>query len=139
MVWLFSFSACSSPVHLFTTSETVVWCLGFTPRFTRLAGIWLLGMQTGPVLEGIVSVATTFWKVIVLEIAIPKLLPYSWIPEGRWGFESYWFWFFCGFLSQYTCFCLSYYLTVIWIILNWVLFVFCYNCPVPFCWICILN
>ena len=66
---------------------------------------------------------------------IPKLLPYSWIPEGRWGFESAWFWFFCIFLFQCSCFCLSYSLTVIWITPNWLLFVLYYNCPAPFCWI----
>ena len=66
---------------------------------------------------------------------IPKLLPYSWIPEGRWGFESAWFWFFCIFIFQCSCFCLSYSLTVIWITPNWLLFVFCYSCPAPLCWI----
>ena len=54
---------------------------------------------------------------------------------GRWGLESAWFWFFCIFLFQCSCFCFTYSLTVIWIAPNWLLLVFCYNCPAPFCWI----
>ena len=104
VVWLFSFWACPSPMPLFTTSETVVCCLSFTTRFPRLAGIWILGIRIGPVLEGILCAATTFWRVIVLEISILKMLPYSWIPEGRWGFESTWIRFFCIFLFQCSCF-----------------------------------
>ena len=42
VVWLFSFWVCPSPMPLFNTSETVVWCLSFTPRFPRLAEIWML-------------------------------------------------------------------------------------------------
>ena len=34
-------------------------------------------------IEVILSAASTCWRVIVLEIGIPKLLPYLWIPEGR--------------------------------------------------------
>ena len=103
------------------------------PRFPRLVGIWMLVVRIRPVLEGILSAATTCWRVIVLEIGILKLLPYSWISEGRWVFESAQFWFFCIFLFQCTRFCFSYSLTVIWVTPNWLLFVFCYNCPVPFC------
>ena len=124
---------------VFTTCETVVCCLRFTPRFPRLPGIWMLGVQIWPVLERILSVVTTCWRIIVLEFGIPKLLPYSWIPEGRWGFESAWFWFFCIFIFQCSCFCLSYSLTVIWITPNWLLFVFCCSCPAPLCWIRNLN
>ena len=134
-----NYSACPSPMPLITTSEAVICCLNFTPRFPRLAGIWMLGVPIRPVLEGILSAATTCWRVIVLEIGISKLLSYSWILEGRWGFESAWFWFFCIFLFQCSCFCLSYSLTVIWITPNWLLFLFCYNHPAPFCWIRNLN
>ena len=81
----------------------------------------MLGVRIRPVLEGILSDATTCWRVIVLEIGILKLLPYSWIPEDRWWFESSWLWFFCIFLFQCSCFCLSYSLTVIWITPNWLL------------------
>ena len=130
-----SFWACPSPMPLLTTSEAVIYCLGFMPRSPRFAGIWMFGVRIRPVLERILSAATTCCRVIVLEIGIPKLLPYSWIPKGRWGFESAWFWFFCIFLFQCSCFCLSYSLTVIWITPNWLLFVFCYSCPAPLCWI----
>ena len=61
----------------------------------------------------VLSAANTCWRVFVLEIDIPKLLPYLWIPEGRWGFESAWFWFFCIILFQCSCFCMSYSPTVI--------------------------
>ena len=139
VVWLFSFWACPPPMPLFTTSETVDCCLSFMPRFPRLAGVWMLGIWIGPVLEEILPTATTCWRVIVLEISIPKLWPYSWIPEGRWGFQSVWFHFFCIFLFQFSGFCLSYSFTVIWIASSWLLFVFCYNCPTTFCWIRDLN
>ena len=45
----------------------------------------MLGLQIGHVLEGILSAATTCWGVTMLEISIPKLLPYSWfrmVDEG---------------------------------------------------------
>ena len=129
--------ACPSPMPLLTTSEAVIYRLVFMPKSPRFAGIWMLGVRIWPVLERILSAATTCWRVIVLEICIPKLLPYSWIPGGRWGFESAWFWFFCIFLYQCSCFCLSYSLTVIWITPNWLLFLFCYNHPA--CWIRSLN
>ena len=57
----------------------------FHAKVSKIGWIWLLMMRIGPVLEGILSVATTFWRVIELEIGILKLLPYSRIPEGRWG------------------------------------------------------
>ena len=41
VVWLFSFWAYPSPIPLFTTSKAVACCLSFTPRFPRLAGIWM--------------------------------------------------------------------------------------------------
>ena len=41
------------------------------------------------------AATTTCWRIVVFEIHIPKLLPYSWITEGRWGFESTLFRFFC--------------------------------------------
>ena len=47
-----------------------------------------------------------------------QLLPYSWIPEGRWRFESAWFKFFCIFLFQWSGFCFLYSLTIIWIAPN---------------------
>ena len=127
VVWLFSFWTCPSPTPLFTTSETVVCCFSFAPRFPRLARIWMLGIRIGSVLERILSTA----RVIGLEIGIPKLLLYSWILKSRWGFESAWFWVFCILLFRSSCFCLSYSLTVIWITSNWLLFVLCYNCPAP--------
>ena len=139
LLCLISFWACPSPTSLFTTSETVAYCLSFMSSFPRLAGIWMLGIHIGSVLEGMVSAATTCWRVIVFEIGIPKLLPYSWIPEGRWGFESAWFWFFCILLFRCSCFCLSYSITVTWITPNWLVFIFCYNCPAPFSWIDNLN
>ena len=52
-------------------------------RHSSLMSQFHAKVQIEPVLEGILSVATICWRVIVLEIAIPKLLPYSWIPEGR--------------------------------------------------------
>ena len=100
---------------------------------------WKLGVRIWPVLEGIPSAATICWKVIVLKIGIPELLPYSWILEGSWGFESAWLWSFCIFLFQWSCFGLPYSLTVIWITPNCLLLVFYYNCPALFCWIRNLN
>ena len=29
------------------------------------------------------AATTTCWRIVVFEIRIPKLLPYSWITEGR--------------------------------------------------------
>ena len=29
------------------------------------------------------AATTTCWRIVVFEIHIPKLLPYSWITEGR--------------------------------------------------------
>ena len=97
VVWLFSIWACSAPMPLFSACETVVCCLSFMPRFPRLAGLWMLRIRIGPVLERMLSVATICWRVIMLEFGIPKLLPYSLILEGRWGFENAWFQFFCIF------------------------------------------
>ena len=47
----------------------------------------MLRIRIKPALERILSAATAFLRVIVLEIGIQKLLPYSWIPEGRRGFD----------------------------------------------------
>ena len=88
---------------LLTTSETVVWCLSFTPRFPRLGRIWMLGIRIWPVLEVILLIATTCWRVVVIEIGSPKLLTYSWILGSRWGFESTWFWYFCFSFSVLLC------------------------------------
>ena len=85
---------------LLTAPKAVVCRLSLMPRFPRLAGLWMLGILTGPVLEGILSTATTCWRLIVFEIGIPTLLPYSWILEGRWGFENASFHFFCIFSFQ---------------------------------------
>ena len=98
--------ACPSPMPFFTTSETVVRCFSFMPTFPKLTGICMLGIRIWPVLEGILSAATTFWRVVVFEIGLPKLLPYLWIPEDRWAFESTWFRFFSVFLLQCSYYCL---------------------------------
>ena len=101
LLCLISFWACPSPTSLFTTSETVAYCLSFMSSFPRLAGIWMLGIHIGSVLEGMLPAATTCWRVIVLEIGIPKLLPYSWIPEGLKvpDFDFSVFFFFAALVS----------------------------------------
>ena len=89
---------------VFTTSETVVCCLRFTPRFPRLAGIWMLGVQIRPVLEGILSAATTCWRVIVIEMAFRNCCPirgFRRVDEGlkALDFDFSVFFFFSALVS----------------------------------------
>ena len=89
---------------LLTTSEAIICCLGFTPRFPRLAGIWMLGVQIRPVLEGILSAATTCWRVIVIEMAFRNCCPirgFRRVDEGlkALDFDFSVFFFFSALVS----------------------------------------
>ena len=64
----------------------------------------MLGVPIRPVLEGILSAATTCWRVIVLEISIPKALPirgFQRVDEGlkALDFDFCVFFFFSALFS----------------------------------------